>query len=76
MKYALIGHNIEYSKSKEWFESQGVEYEVFDTYYLNYADDRLVNKEENNKHCSWTVNGLDMLETQARFVLDWWREDV
>lgn len=31
MKYALIGHNIEYSKSKEWFESQGVEYEVFDT---------------------------------------------
>ena len=44
MKYALIRHNIEYSKSKEWFESQGVEYEVFDTYYLNYADDRLVKK--------------------------------
>lgn len=76
MKYALIRHNIEYSKSKEWFESQGVEYEVFDTYYLNYADDRLVKKAERNRNCSGSVNGLDMLETQARFALNWWREDV
>lgn len=45
MKYALIRHNIEYSKSKEWF------------------------------NCSWSVNGLDMLETQANFALNWWREN-
>ena len=30
MKFGLIGHNIEYSKSKEIFESQGFEYKVYD----------------------------------------------
>ena len=28
--FALIGHNIGYSKSKEYFESRGYNYDVFD----------------------------------------------
>ena len=30
MKFGLIGHNISYSKSKEIFDSMGIEYKVYD----------------------------------------------
>lgn len=41
-------------------------------YDLNYADDRLVNKAKKNSHCSWAVNGYNMLENQALYSLCWW----
>lgn len=44
-------------------------------YDLNYAEPNLlVKKAERNKHCSWSINGLDMLERQAEMSLKWWKE--
>lgn len=39
---------------------------------LNYADDTLIKKAELNKHCSWAIDGMEMLERQAEMSLDWW----
>lgn len=41
-------------------------------YDLNYADRRLVEKAELNKHCSWSLDGMDMLERQAEMAKNWW----
>ena len=43
-------------------------------YDLNYADRTLVEKAEKNKHCSWSLDGMDMLERQAEMALNWWKE--
>ena len=43
-------------------------------YDLNYADDRLIKKAEQNQFCSWAIDGMDMLERQADMALNWWRE--
>lgn len=41
-------------------------------YDLNYADDTLIKKAERNSHCSWAIDGIDMLERQAEMSLNWW----
>ena len=43
-------------------------------YDLNYADRKLVEKAKKNKHCSWAIDGMDMLERQAEMSLNWWKE--
>lgn len=72
-RYSLIVNTIPFKANIDINFNNKSKFIYFD---LNYADDRLVKKAEKNKHCSWSVNGLDMLETQARFALDWWKEDV
>ena len=72
-RYSLIVNTIPFKANIDINFNNKSKFIYFD---LNYADDRLVKKAEKNKHCSWSVNGLDMLETQARFALNWWREDV
>jgi shikimate dehydrogenase len=72
-RYSLIVNTIPFKANIDINFNNKSKFIYFD---LNYADDRLVKKAEKNKHCSWSVNGLDMLETQARFALDWLKEDV
>lgn len=72
-RYSLIVNTIPFKANIDINFNNKSKFIYFD---LNYADDRLVNKAEKNKHCSWSVNGLDMLETQANFALNWWREDI
>lgn len=43
-------------------------------YDLNYADRKLVEKAKKNKHCSWAIDGMAMLERQAEMSLNWWKE--
>lgn len=72
-RYSLIVNTIPFKANIDINFNNKSKFIYFD---LNYADDRLVKKAERNRNCSWSVNGLDMLETQARFTLNWWREDV
>lgn len=74
-RYSLIVNTIPFKANIDINFNNKAKFIYFD---LNYADDRLrlVKKAEKNKNCSWSVNGLDMLETQARFVLNWCREDI
>lgn len=71
-RYSLIVNAIPYKANIDINFNNKSKFIYFD---LNYADDRLVKKAERNKNCSWSVNGLDMLETQANFALKWWREN-
>lgn len=42
-------------------------------YDLNYAVRQLVAKAERNKNCSWSIDGMDMLQRQAEMSLDFWQ---
>lgn len=72
-RYSLIVNTIPFKANIDINFNNKSKFIYFD---LNYADDRLVKKAERNKNCSWSVNGLDMLETQAKFALNWWKENI
>ena len=71
-KYELIVNTIPFKANIDINFNNKSKFIYFD---LNYADDRLVKKALRNKHCSWSVDGLEMFKTQARFALNWWKEN-
>lgn len=71
-KYELIVNTIPFKANIDINFNNKSKFIYFD---LNYADDRLVRKALRNNHCSWSVDGLEMFKTQARFALNWWKEN-
>lgn len=71
-KYELIVNTIPFKANIDINFNNKSKFIYFD---LNYADDRLVRKALRNKHCSWSVDGLEMLNNQANFSLNWWKEN-
>ena len=71
-KYELIVNTIPFKANIDINFNNKSKFIYFD---LNYADDRLVRKALRNNHCSWSVDGLEMFNNQARFALNWWKED-